>query len=85
MSMTNRLDPDSFWRTSDLSLSALVLLYRPLEAIEKQPDQRKADFLYAHDAELDDLVERFWRGEVRVDPRQYFTALREIKARLYEN
>lgn len=84
MTMTH-LQEQSFWRTSDLSLGAVVLLFRPLEGIEKRPAQRKAEFIFAHDDELDQLVERYWRGEIRVEPRQYFTALREIKARLYEN
>lgn len=83
MTMTLMHEP-SFWRTSDLSLSAVALLHRPLEAIEKRPDQRKAEFIFVHDAELDALVESYWHGDVRVEPRQYFAALRELKARLYD-
>jgi hypothetical protein len=32
---------------------------------------------------LDGLIELYWRGELKIEPRSYFSALREIKARLY--
>ncbi|HAU66729.1 TPA: hypothetical protein DCW61_05265 [Candidatus Uhrbacteria bacterium] len=82
MSMTHYLEESNYWRSNDLSLCAAILLGRPLEAIDKT-DRRKAEFIFRRDDELDGFIERFWRGEVQVEPRRYFNALREIKARLY--
>lgn len=71
-----------YLRTADLSLASAIYLSEPLAAIDKQ-DPRRAEFIFKRSSELDQLVERFWRGELRVDPRRHFAAIREIKARLY--
>lgn len=73
------------WKTADLSLAATIYLFRPLEAVDKTSNSHKSEFVFAHDEELDVLIEQFWRDEIRVSPRAYFSALREIKVRLYEN
>lgn len=77
------LKENDILRTGDLSLAATVYLFEPLAGIDKQ-DSRRAEFLFERSQELNDLVERFWRGELKVDPRLYFDALRAIKARLYD-
>jgi hypothetical protein len=78
-------DAKNTYHTSDLSLAGVLFLFYTLNAIEKQPDCRKASFLFERDEHLDQLIEGFWRGELKVDPRKYFEALRIIKARLYSN
>lgn len=81
--MTHMQNENDILRTGDLSLAATVYLFEPLAGIDKQ-NPRRAEFLFERSQELNDLVEQFWRGELKVDPRAYFAALREIKARLYD-
>ena len=70
------------YRTPDLALAAAILLFIPLEAIDKQ-NPRKAQFIFRHEKKLEGLVEDYWHERLKVEPQAYFGALRTIKARLY--
>jgi len=84
MSMTNKiLSEKEIYKTADLALAAAIFLFYPLEAINKPADSRKAYFLFKRGDGLDELIESYWRGELKVTPQVYFNALRIIKARLY--
>ena len=84
MTMTQHIGESSFYKTSDLSLAASLYLVHPLEVIDKTSNPHKSDFVFAHTNDLDAFIDRFWRGELQVEPRRYFEALRAIKARLYD-
>lgn len=79
---TEILNEKDFYQTSDLALAAVIFLFYPLEAIGRQ-NPRKAQFLFKRNNQLDELVESYWREELKVEPQAYFNALRVIKARLY--
>jgi len=79
---TEILKENDFYRTADLALATTIFLSHPLEAVDKQ-NPRKAQFLFKRNSELDELIESYWRGELKVEPQAYFNALRVIKARLY--
>jgi hypothetical protein len=73
---------ENYYSTSDLALSAAISLWYPLESIDKTNPQ-KVTFLFKRDDELDQLVEAFWRGSLKVDPQAYFNQLKAIKSRIY--
>jgi len=79
---TEILKENDFYRTTDLALATAIYLFHPLEAIDRQ-NPRKSHFLFKRDSGLDELIESYWRGELKVTPQEYFNALRVIKARLY--
>lgn len=81
MTIVNQNEKD-FIKTADLALATVIYLFHPLEAIDKK-NPRKAQFIFKQEKELDELIDRYWRGELTVEPRRYFEALRIIKARLY--
>lgn len=76
---------NSCFSTSDLALAALISLSYPLEVIDKTQNPHKALFLFKRDEQLDRVVEGYWRGELKVNPQEYFNAIKNIKARLYES
>lgn len=80
-----RLKLEEYYSTSDLALAAVISLSYPLEAIDKTQNPYKALFLFKRDDQLDQLIEAYWRGELKVNPQTYFNALKNIKARLYES
>lgn len=83
MIMTQKKSTENnFWLTSDLPLATVISLFYPLEAIDRQ-NPRKAQFIFKRNAKLDELIEKYWKGELKVEPQAYFNALRIIKARLY--
>lgn len=76
------LAENDFYKTSDLALAAVISLSIPLEAIDRAGGQ-KAQFIFCRTNDLDEIISQYWRGEIRVEPRQFFNAIRDIKTRLY--
>lgn len=74
---------NDYYSTTDLALTTAISLFFPLEAIDRQ-NPHKALFLFKRNAELDQLIETYWKGELKVNPATYFQQLKIIKARLYE-
>lgn len=77
------LKTHAYYSTVDLALVTTLSLFYPIEAIDRQ-NPHKAIFLFKRDESLDQLVEAYWRGELKVNPATYFNQLKIIKARLYE-
>ena len=72
------------FRTADLSLcGTLCVLKFVVEEVDKVSPHRSV-FVFAASDELRDAVDRYWRGELRVEPQDYFNQLKIIKARIYE-
>jgi len=70
------------YQTTDLALAAALSLWHPVYSVNRE-NPRKSIFIFEPAADLEGLVDTFWRGELQVDPRAYFSELRQIKARLY--
>jgi len=72
------------FQTTDFSLiSFLTAAGFPIEKTEKDSSSRRVLFFFKQTAELDDLVQAFWRRETTVEPQAYFQATRLIKSRIY--
>ena len=76
------LKEKDFYSTADLALASAIFLFHTLESIDRQ-NPKKSQFVFKRNRQLDELVESFWRGELKVEPQAYFGSLRNIKARLY--
>ncbi len=70
--------------SSDLSLVTAISLFYPFEAIDRG-NPRKAQFIFIRNSQLDELVEKYWKKELRIEPRQFFDQLKAIKTQLYSN
>jgi len=71
-----------YYSSSDLAMVAAISLFYPLDSIDRT-NPVKAQFLFKRDGNLDQLVEAFWRQELKVEPQAYFNQLKVIKSRLY--
>lgn len=78
-----RIEEKDLFRSSDLSLAAIISMYYPVEALDKS-DTRKIVFVFRREAGLDELVQAFWNKSLTVEPRAYFDAIKAIKSRIYE-
>lgn len=76
--MTN----ENLYKTSDLALATALSLYPPIESIDTSDDKR-VFFAFQQSKELNDLIDLYWRGDVKVDPQKYFSQLKVIKSRIY--
>lgn len=74
---------NDYYSTSDLALATAISLYYPLEVVDRT-NPHKAQFLFKRNEQLDQLIEAYWKGELKVNPATYFQQLKIIKARLYE-
>lgn len=75
-------DKDNFYKTSDLALAVAVSLSCPIEKIEKA-NYGKSYFCFRRDEKLEQLIQSYWRQELKVEPQNYFNQLKITKARLY--
>ena len=75
---------NDFYSTSDLSLATTLSLWCPIEDIDRS-NPRKALFIFQNTAELQKLVDGYYRNEIKISPQIYFNQLRVVKARLYAN
>jgi len=76
------INEKSFYRTADLALSSAISLFYPIESIDRQ-NPKKAQFIFKQDKGLNELIDNYWKGQIKIEPQAYFNALRIIKARLY--
>lgn len=74
---------NKFFATADLSLAAVINLWFPLDSVNKL-DNKKFEFLFYRNSEIDKIVDAYWRGELKVEPKQYFATLKILKSRIYE-
>lgn len=78
------MNKNNFFTTSELSLaSVLVCLGYKLSLIEKHSP--KSSFIFERTEYLDETVQGFWSGELRVEPKSFFNCIKEVKSRLYQN
>lgn len=80
--ITEVLQEKDDFRTADLALATVISLSYPIDAIDRQ-NRQKSTFIFKRQEGLDQLIEGYWRGELRIDPQRFFTQLRAVKARLY--
>lgn len=83
ITMNQRLN-DNYYQTSDLSLATTISLFCPIEDIDRS-NPRKALFIFQNNKQLQKLVDKYYRDEIKVSPQVYFNQLRVVKARLYAN
>lgn len=69
--------------SSDLAQVATLAMHFPIEAMDRRGKTGKVSFFFKRCAELDALLEGYWRGELRVEPKAFFNQVKIIKSRLY--
>ena len=80
MSINNK--DNNLYSTSDLALAAAISLYYPVITINKS-NPKKVIFIFRKDRNLDLLVERYWKGDLKIEVKQYFSNLKLLKNRIY--
>jgi len=71
------------YQTSDLACASALSLFFPLYDVDKR-DTRRAYFIFERTNELEKIVAKFQRQELKVEPRAYFDQIKALKTRLYE-
>ena len=78
-------DTDFFLKTSDLALAtAISVLGVAIEAMQ-ETDGERMNFIFTKSDKLTDIVNRYWRGELLVEPQAYFNQSKVLKTRIYRH
>ena len=75
---------DKYYYSSDLALATTISLWYPIEAIDRNQNPRKVFFKFTRTKKLEAFIDRYWKKELRIEPRSYFDQLKALKARIYE-
>jgi hypothetical protein len=75
---------NQYFSTFDLALTAAISMYIPLDSIDKSNPNR-AEFVFKREEGIDQLIQSYWRGDLKVEPKLYFSQLKIIKSRLYDH
>lgn len=72
------------FRTADLSLTAALCVSGfVIEEMDRVSPTRSV-FIFEDSAELQEAINGYWRGELRVEPQAFFNQMKTLKARIYE-
>jgi hypothetical protein len=73
------------YRVTDLGLaSTLSALNYDVVTIEEESHNRRA-FMFADTEDLQDSIQKYWKGELRIEPQKLLSSFRTIKARIYNS
>ncbi len=79
------LHPQDYFFSFDLGLaSALVTLEYELAAIDKT-NRSKAHFIFRRRMGIDQDIEKYWSGDLRLSARHLFDSQKMMKNRLYSD
>jgi hypothetical protein len=72
------------FRTADLSLTAaLCVSGYVIEEMDRVSPTRSV-FIFEDSVELQDAINGYWRGGLKVEPQAFFNQMKTLKARIYE-
>lgn len=73
----------NYYETQSLPLTATIICFGiPLDSVLKSHDG-KSIFVFLRSAELDQILENFWKKSLAVEPNTFWEAIRFIKSRIY--
>lgn len=71
------------YSVNDLALvSVLICLGFVVERLEKDTNG-KATFYFDRDGKLEEVVRNYWAGQIKIEPRAFFDAIKRAKTRIY--
>jgi len=76
---------NNLYKTSDfLTASVLVCLKFPLDSLDRN-NPRRVEFCFDDSEDLQIAVKKVFRGEIKVEPREFAMAQKTLKSFLYDS
>ncbi len=82
--MRFRADISNF-ETSDIFLAATLQSFDFFVTNLTWEDDKRCTFRFLDSSSLQEVVERFWNGQLAIEPRKLFASLKSLKTRLYSS
>jgi hypothetical protein len=81
--ITQQYIDENYYTTTDLGCAAgLVVAGSELLELDRS-NVRRVVFIFNRSGKLSDDFEAYWRGDLSIDAKSYFEALKWLKARVY--
>jgi len=77
-------ETQNYYSTPSLAVAATLSIHFPVDHIDRS-NPHTFNFVFERTQELDNLLETYWRRQLRIEPQSYFEQLRLLKIRLHEN
>lgn len=74
----------TYFRTADLALTAALCVLGFSADVERNNPNRVI-FIFKNHDNLADVIGKYWRSELSVEPQAYFNQLKIIKTRIYQH
>lgn len=76
-------EDDSQFYTFDLGLAA-SLVTSEFELLElNKTDRKKVQFIFSNNDELENIIDKYWKGHLKLDSRKLFENQKMLKNRIY--
>jgi len=78
------LTTQNHFRCSELTLIGTLAHFGfPVEAFERDPKSpERIAAIFRVTEELNEVCQKFWQGQLKVEPKQFWQSIREVKARM---
>lgn len=73
-----------YYKTSDLGLATALSLNFSIRLIDNS-NPRKVVFMFLITPVLTDFIDKYWRGEISVEPQAFFSQIKNLKTRIYSS
>lgn len=84
MIITETVNTSNIFTSSDLALVTTISLFYSNYKIDKS-NPHKVLFLFQRNKNLETLIEKYYRRQLSIEPRQFFDQLKAIKVQIYSN
>lgn len=68
------------YQSTDIVIASTLFYHGFIPTAVRDENYRRAIFHFGSEVTLSDLLARYWKGEVSVEPRRYSSCIRELKA-----
>ena len=75
---------EELYVTTDISLTAAITMKFSIKSINRENPKRIL-FIFEKDKNLQEYIEKYWNGELKVEPLKFFQCLKTLKGRIYNN
>ena len=81
---TKILKVEDCFRTTEFPLAVCALIFgETIEAFDRDADNpSKITFVFLRSEELTEIVEKFWKKELKIEPTAFYNFSRELKSRM---
>jgi hypothetical protein len=72
---------ENYYSTSNLNLATVINLHFPIDSLDRT-NPKQVEFMFERSKELDQLIESYWKEELKLEPKKLFKKKKELMSRI---